>query len=145
MVTPHEWLVFFCDGRGAWWDRFLRRGYRHVSAVAYVHDLRAWVFYDPRKEQTMLRLVPEGPEAHDELSQLLASATAVLRMKPRADRGFGVPLFCCVAAIKALLGIRSCALGPYGLYRHLLNRGAEIVEVPGEGECSGNSEGRPSS
>lgn len=141
MVTPHEWLVFFSEGRGGWWDVFLRKGFRHVCAVTLVWDLRAWVIYDPRRERTELVLIPEGPEAHEELSKLLASATAVLRMKPQAERGMGVPLFGCVAAVKGLLGIRSRALGPYGLYRHLLDRGAEIVEVPREVQQP--PEGRP--
>lgn len=130
-MKPREWLIFFCDGRGGWWDLFLRPGYRHVVAVSLVWDLRAWLIFDPSRDRTEIRLVPDGPEANEKIGELMHAATAVLRMAPVAERGMGAPIFGCVAAVKALLGVRSCrALGPWGLYRQLLARGAEVVEVP---------------
>lgn len=133
--APAEWLVFFCGGgpRGGWWDWFLRPGFRHVVAVRLVWELRAWVIFDPSRDRTDIRLVANGPAADEAIGRLMASATAVVRMTALDERGMGAPVFGCVAAIKALLGIRSCrALGPHGLYRQLLARGAEVIEVTRE-------------
>ena len=149
---PTEWLVFFCGGgpRGGWWDWFLRPAFRHVVAVRLVWDLRAWVVFDPSRDRTEILLLPNGPKADEEIARLMARATAVLRITARDERGMGAPVFGCVAAVKALLGIRSWrALGPYGLYRQLLARGAEVIEVPrdaigperGSGCCSAAERG----
>jgi hypothetical protein len=53
----------------------------------------------------------------------------VLRVASRRDR-LNAPAFgFCGGSMKALLGIRSWALTPRGLYRELLRRGAETVHM----------------
>jgi hypothetical protein len=139
-----EWLVFFTGGgpRLHWWDWFLRPAFRHVVAARLVWDLRAWLIFDPSIDRTEILLLPTGPKADKEIGRLVVASAAVLRVQARAERGMGAPVFGCVAAVKALLGIRSWrALGPYGLYRQLLARGAEVVEVGREDSV--RSAGRP--
>lgn len=127
---PRLWLVFFSDAHeGSWWRAFLRRGFGHVSAAAWYADAQRWVWFNP----TWRGLVIEAAEAEafgPRFEQLVSSASAILRVRSRYERT-GLPAaFWCVGAVKALLGISSRALSPYGLYRHLLARGAEIVEAP---------------
>jgi hypothetical protein len=124
---PRLWLVFFSECGGAWWTRALRPGWRHVCAAAWFDDQERWVVFDPSRYGIVVQVF--RPEQFD-LDGLLRSSTAVLRVGARFDRLNMPPWFFCVGAVKALLGIRSRALVPLGLYRDLLARGAEIVEVP---------------
>lgn len=124
------WLVFFGDAQETlWWVRGLRPGFRHVSAAAYYADQERWVYVNP----TRLGLIVEvwrPDEFGARLGQLAAESAAIVRMPSRADLPCLPGAAWCVGVVKALLGIRSCALAPLGLYRHLLANGAEPVEVP---------------
>lgn len=132
-----SWWVIFIDGgeRLRWWDLFTRPGFRHVAAVGYDSELKVWVIYDPLAPATRLEVVPDGPHIDGLLGELV-SGGKVLRVIPKACRRIAPPMFGCVGAIKALLGIRGGALVPHGLYRQLLRDGAEVVRLSHEGECA---------
>lgn len=127
-----SWLIFFRNpDRSPWWARFLRPGFRHVSAAAFYAREGVWVEFDPTRRGTAIRLYSQE-EFGGRLEHLISTSAAVLRVRSELDRR-AVPMGCfCVGQIKALLGIRSRALLPATLCRHLLARGAEIVEVPGD-------------
>lgn len=128
---PRLWLVFFSDGEGtAWWSRLLRPGFRHVEAAAWFAEQERWVWINPTWRGTAVTLYRER-EFDARLGHLVTQAAAVLRARSRFARGTTPAAWHCVGAIKALLGLKSCALTPYGLFRHLLDDGAEPVEVPG--------------
>lgn len=128
--SPRMWLVFFGEAEGtAWWARFCRPGFRHVSAAAYYADQMRWVYYNPSRSGTVIELY-SGGEFDERLGHLTMTSAAVLRVRSRFERRCTPVLWHCVGAVKALLGVRSCALGPWQLYRHLVANGAEIVEVP---------------
>ena len=125
------WLIFFWDCGPAWWARVLPPGWRHVTAVAYFKDAERWVYFNPASPGLVLD-VQEGEAFHARYEHLMREATAVLRFASQHDRGAMPATFFCVGAIKALLGLRSRALSPAGLYRDLRASGAEIVKAPGE-------------
>lgn len=127
--SPRLWLVFFSDCRSAWWARLCRPGFRHVSAAAFYADRQTWVYYDPAARGTWIEIY-DADEFGGRLAALMGGATAVLRVQSRFERRATPVLWHCVGAVKALLGVRSCALGPWGLYLHLRAIGAEAVEVP---------------
>lgn len=126
-MTPRLWLIFFGDTqRRAWWANVLRPGFRHIVAVSWYAAEERWVYFDPALTGTSIRIftAEQGPAMID---ALLAQSSAVLRVATRRDRG-NAPLFAfCVGQIKALLGLRSWAFTPHGLYRDLRARGAEPV------------------
>lgn len=129
IAIDRQWLVFFCAGeQPAWWARFLPEGYRHVAACAWFDDAERWVYYNPARIGTDIRLYRDedfGPR----LTQLLASSVLVLRVRSirqRRSTPFG---WWCTGAVKALLGVRCGALSPRSLARHLLRNGAEIVRA----------------
>jgi hypothetical protein len=125
------WLVFFGDAEGEpWWCRFLPAGYRHVAACAWFADQERWVYYNPTRRGTVI-LVYREDEFGGRFTQLMASSSLVLRVRASRTRGATPFGWWCTGAIKALLGVKSRALAPRQLARHLLRHGAEVVEMPG--------------
>jgi hypothetical protein len=123
------WLVFFGDGHLApWWAWALRPGFRHVCAASWFADQERWVFVNPCRTGTVIEVM-RSDEFGPRFSQLMTDSAAVLRVPARAARRATPRSFHCVGAMKALLGIRSRALLPHGLYVDLRrNHGAEIVD-----------------
>lgn len=126
------WLIFFGNGEPkheTWWSRWLTPGFHHVSACAWFADQERWVYYNPTRTGTVV-LLYRADEFGPRFQQMLDSSSAVLRVRGthrRTTTPFG---WWCTGAIKALLGCKSRALGPRGLYLHLLRHGAETVTVP---------------
>lgn len=126
------WLVFFAQAqRPYWWSRFFKRGFNHVCAAAYYADRRHWVYFDPARPGTSIRLLTED-EWTAPYARLLATCT-IVRFKGRYDRRASPATWYCVGAIKSLLGIESRALTPYQLYRDLLRQGGEEASLCVEG------------
>lgn len=127
---PRLWLIFFGDAdRAWWWTRLFRPGFRHVSAAAWFADTERWVYFNPTGPGTVIQVATDA-EFGPRFQQLVQDSTAILRMPSRHSRGMCPAAFFCVGAIKALLGVKSRALTPFGLFRHLVAEGAEIVERP---------------
>lgn len=123
-----RWLIFFSEGDApAWWKCWFARGFRHVCAMAWFADQERWVYFNPGWRSTGI-VVGRAAELDALHADLMARATAVLAFPSSEGRSFAPPTFFCVGAIKALLGLRSRALCPFGLYRDLLRRGAEVVD-----------------
>lgn len=157
-----EFLVFFCEGRRySWWDVFTRKGMRHIVIAGCDAGRRLWVVIDPSRESMQFEIFGWGDPAIDrKLGELLrASDYTYLRVKAGDERQRMPAIFGCVGAAKAILGIRSRALEPKGLFRDLVARGAKPIRVEPEGarditiktgpdsgargrSCDGGAEGR---
>jgi hypothetical protein len=125
------WLVFFGPAPPGWWSLLCRKPFQHVAAIGYDPDLDVWLSFDPRRDRLILEVLRPGPEIDRRLGEFAHTCDPhVLRFTPRNDRRMSPAFFSCVGAVKALLGIRSCALVPAQLYRDLVRNGAEIVDVP---------------
>lgn len=127
MIT--RWYIGFTgdyDGQKRhWYDIFTRPGFRHVLALGYDPDLRAYVLYDPTHLGTTITIMTADDRAVDLLILHVKQTGAWLKVEPgRAQFLFGQWRLYCVPAIKHLIGSRSCALTPYGLYRDLVRAGA---------------------
>lgn len=137
------WVVFFSNADGPyWWSRLLRPGYRHVEAASWFPDQQRWVHVRPTAKG--LRIDLYGRDEFDgRLGQLAEDSTLILRM-PANPEGPAMPglTWFCVGTIKALLGVRSRALLPWGLAKYLLRIGAEVVENPGSASPEA-AQGRP--
>jgi hypothetical protein len=130
LVIDRQWLVFFGEGESpAWWARFLRPGFRHVVACAWFDDQERWVYYNPARTGTVI-LLYRDEEFGPRLTQLLAGASLVLRVRSNRQRRTTPFGWWCTGSLKALLGVRCGALSPAALAAHLLRNGAETVAVP---------------
>ena len=122
------WLVFFGAPKGQyWWARFLRPGFRHVSAAAWFDLEQRWVYYNPARPGTTI-LIFTADEWGRVFGPPLEESTACVRIRGAYDRTSTPATWYCVGAMKALLGLRSSALSPHALYLDLLRRGGEAVE-----------------
>jgi hypothetical protein len=129
-VVSRAWWIFFAEpGCPAWWARLLRPGFRHCYAAAYFAEQERWVEFNPSRFGTRIH-VWRCEEFPQRLTQLLTETTTILRFAECEECRTTPPVAHCVGQLKALLGITSAALTPYGLYRELLARGAEAVEAP---------------
>lgn len=125
------WLVFFGEAAGEpWWSRFLSPGYRHVTACAWFADQQRWVYFNPTRTGTIILLYRED-EFGGRMTQLMQDSALVLRVVATQSRKATPFGWWCTGAVKALLGVRTRALCPRSLARHLLRHGAEVVSMPG--------------
>jgi hypothetical protein len=108
------WLIFFASPRGV--------------SCWYASEER-WVVFNPTRCGIVIRLYGRD-EFGAPLAAFLDESVAVLRVVSRYERGTPPAMPWCVGQVKALLGIRSWAMTPLGLYRDLRARGAEVVEPP---------------
>ncbi len=120
--------MFFCEPPGSyWWSKFFKPGFKHICCASWYADRRHWIYFDPARPGTSIRLMTE-----DEWSGpfgVLLQSSKVVRFKGRYDRKFSPATWYCVGAVKSLLGIHSLALTPYQLYRDLLRQGGEEASL----------------
>lgn len=137
-MTARLWLVIFYETpERAWWANLLRPGFRHVAALSWFADQQRWVYFGPALKGTSIELFT-ADQAPAMFAELAEHAAAVVRFPARQDRFGAPPVSHCIGAVKGLLGIRSWALTPFGLYRDLLARGGEPVML--ESACVGSDE-----
>jgi hypothetical protein len=139
-VEPDVWFVVFHPMSATRWLNWIPMRFRHVSAFAYVHAAGAWLIYDVQFWCTRHILLPDNTAALDFLAQF-TEGCAVLHMKrPGPSRLWFRLGFWCVPAMKHLLGLRSSALLPSGLYRDCRRAGAKIIHEPSKLHPAGRSE-----
>ena len=126
-ASPIRWQVCFVRRAEMWWvDRFVPGRFKHVSVAGWISDTQTWVFFDINLWRTSVKVLPL--EAGDVRYALAQRHAKVLKVKARRDGRmllrFG---FWCVPGVKHLLGVRSGALLPAGLWRDLVRSGAEPI------------------
>jgi hypothetical protein len=133
------WLVSFQEGTGRqWWKPLLKPGYRHVCAASYFADMERWLYVDPTYRGLEIEMwKPE--EFGARLEQMARDSTLILRVPSATDRVMPPLSWWCTGAVKAILGLRTPAVTPYGLALSLQRLGAEIVA-----ERPAQSAGEPS-
>jgi hypothetical protein len=142
-IEPNVWFLIFEDTPRRILRRLIPGPWKHVRAVGWVPDQRLWLFYDVGLTRTSVAVAPDCPGARE---AALPDGVTILAMQA----GERPPLwprigFWCVPAVAHLVGLRSCALSPMGLYRDCLRHGAEVVtygvddggELP-EADCPGD-------
>jgi hypothetical protein len=128
-IEPDVWVVAFHRTAASRWLHWLAIGpHKHVSAHAWVSDLRLWVIFDLRLDGTHLVLLPDSEAADRLLADRIADADlVVMPRKRRRGRPVLAPFYC-VPAIKHLLGLSCGALRPTALLRHCLESGGQRVD-----------------
>jgi hypothetical protein len=127
-TEPSHWLVVFHRRSTRWVSRLCPGRFKHVSAVAFVPDARAWVHLS--WELGRLRVDVVADAAFDSWFASLVGDGAVLRVAaPAFDTGPWRPRLglSCVGAVAHVLGLRGGALFPDSLWRLLRSNGAETV------------------
>lgn len=122
---PERWIICFRRTSEVWWVNWLAGGrFKHVSAFGYVAAVDHWVFLDWRFACIDI-LIARG-EAAKQLMHHYTKNADLLGMAANPDgaaHGFRFGTYC-VPAVKHLLGLRSRAVRPDGLYRDCIRNGA---------------------
>lgn len=109
----------FGDGRGPWWLKLLKPGFRHCFVV--LGDARRWVVIDPASCFTDVAALDRA-EHPDLPHRLRAQGYTVVPAPLRRQAVPPAPWrpFTCVEAVKRVLGLDAPDIfTPWGLYRHL--------------------------
>lgn len=124
----HSWHVVFRDNRmNSVWNFFTIPGYRHVAAYGYSPDKNVWIVVDPGRDCMTVQVLDM-----DELAAWVRvngdRTSSILRIDAK-EGGYAASRFghTCVTAIKRLIGLRSGAFTPQGLFHEMRRHGAEDV------------------
>lgn len=124
LAQPAFWFVAFLGAPVGHWADVLSPGWcRHVLAFGYCPRAAAWVWVDPANPAPLVAAAPAADAFYATLAELVAAGARVLRVESRPARGRPL-LLTCVSVVAWLVGARSRALRPVGLYRDLLAAGA---------------------
>jgi hypothetical protein len=116
------WVVVFqdhYDGNNRKWDFLTKKGFRHCYAMCMTDF--GWLVVDPLSSWLEIHVIKEGKG--DLIAQAksdpLSSGLLVTRVMKRKYLPRYLPMTC-VSVVKSLLGLKSRAFTPYGLYKHLM-------------------------
>lgn len=127
------WHVVFHHGRSLWSRRF-----RHVSLAGYTND--SWLHLDLHRGYVSTAVIYHHDDVQEYLSYLLTHYT-VVKFGPSLPRSrqFGRPMTC-VNFTKHVLGVRSGALRPDGLFTSLVrDHNAEVINATESPEGNGRA------
>lgn len=108
------------------WHHWLARGpYKHVSAFGYSARCNVWCFYNPAGNAEQIEIVRNRAEEFLPILDYIKHRADLLAVQI-GDRAHAPwrPGCYCVPQIVRLLGVRTCALTPGGLYFDLVRQGA---------------------
>jgi hypothetical protein len=139
-VEPEAWFIVFHPVSATRWLNRLPMRFRHVSAFAYMHAAGCWLIYDVQFWGTRHILLPDNLAALDFLADFTANCDVLHMRRQGPSRLWFRVGFWCVPAIKHMLGLRSSALLPHGLYRSCLRAGAKVIHGTAHLHPAGRSE-----
>jgi hypothetical protein len=123
--APTVWYVVFL-GRPVqrWFDHMSPEWCRHVFAFGYVPALDVWVVINPIEARHELSILPDET-AETWLTELYMQPVRILKVRQEEGHWLNARVGnWCTTTIARLVGIRSRAWRPIGLYRDLLKAGA---------------------
>lgn len=125
-----EWYIGFhgdYEGRAcAWYDVFTCKDFRHVLAMGFDASAGVWVVFDPSSRRYALEVYPKDSEMIAKIFDFVPR-WLVWPEKDMPVRTYGMTW--CVQAVCRIIGFRSCALRPRGLYHDLIKHGAEELRI----------------
>lgn len=123
-------VIFWRAVNGRRWHHALAPGpYKHVSAIGYSQRCNVWIHYNPADNGDHIEVVSNDETFPERIEYLRARADllaveAVERLHPPWRPGFW-----CVPQVIRLLGAKSGALTPAGLFRDLVRQGAKQSDL----------------
>lgn len=126
-IEPTRWTVVFHRNSEHLIFRLIALGhFKHVSALAWIPELGQWWIYDVGFRRTRLKVLEDGHAAQRIICAIIAgNATVTIDVRDDQLPWLRLGMFC-TTAVAHLLGIRTSALRPDALYRHLVANGGEV-------------------
>ena len=124
-IEARRWTIVFHRKAENWFFSAIALGrFKHVSAFAWLPELGIWVFYDVGFRRTRLMHMADGVHAHAAIAAVVEGNEVLTVDVADASLPLMRAGLFCTTAIKHLIGLRSGALRPDALYRHLVAHGA---------------------
>lgn len=121
-LVPRWYVVFVGDG-SEWFHRFLRPGFKHCFCYGYDDVGERWMLVDPGFDR--VAVVAMTFEEAGRLLKLVDDRGWPVVRVPVVGETVRRPrlLLSCVSAVAAMVGLRTRAVTPWGLFRDLQKRG----------------------
>jgi hypothetical protein len=126
-IEARRWTVVFHRESDHLFFRLIALGhFKHVSALAWIPELGQWWVYDVGFRRTRLKVLVDGPNAQAIIAAIIKdNATVTIDVRDDQLPWMRIGLFC-TSAVSHLLGLRTGALRPDALYRHLVRNGGVV-------------------
>lgn len=125
MIIPREWFVVFKQKSKLRWCNWVPGRFKHCFCIAFIVEMQCWIFVEFAALSGTAVAFLKNDEADDLLAEVCADAV-VVKMPAAMTKGWGWGLWC-VPLTAHVIGLRSCALLPDGLFRDCMASGGEIV------------------
>lgn len=120
------WFLCFDRRSTTWWVRLIPGRYKHVRAFGFVPLMDLWLFFDVTLAGQWLIVARDGSPECEAMIERWWQGCDVLKVKRgRGAVGASRLGLWCVPAVAGLVGVRSGALRPDGLWRECIGQGAE--------------------
>lgn len=128
-IEARRWTVVFHRRAENWFFGAIACGhFKHVSAFAFIPDLGVWVIYDVGFRRTRIELLADTDNAKTILAHIVkGNCTVTIETSEDSLPLMRLGMFC-TTAIAHLVGIRSSALRPDRLFRHLVAAGGVVID-----------------
>jgi hypothetical protein len=126
MILPGTWLVCFYDPvTPSWHARFARKGFGHCNVAGFIPEIEKWMIADWSAQGLATYLLESEAMTPIFAALSLHGKVLAVDVPRRRPKFLPVPrIFYCVPLVKQVIGLRSGALTPYGLFCVLRARGA---------------------
>jgi hypothetical protein len=128
-IEARRWtVVFHRKAENRFFDVIAMGEFKHVSAFAFIPELGIWILYDVGFRRTRIELLAETDHARTILANIVkGNAIVTIETSERALPLMRLGMFC-TTAVAHLIGVRSRALRPDRLFRHLVAAGGVVID-----------------
>lgn len=142
-IEAVRWTVVFHRRAENWFFAAIALGrFKHVSALAWVPELRQWWVYDVGFRRTRLRVLEDGVTAQATIAAIIdGNATVTVDVSDQHLPWMRLGMFC-TTAVAHLVGVRCAALRPDALYRKLIASGG-ILRDNGTATATNRDRSKP--
>lgn len=112
------------DG-AAWWSWFLKPGFIHCFVLLAINGDERWIKIEGIYGRLRVTQIPLGDDEREHYVRYVARGATVIKTDVQSEMliwplmNGEINVRTCVSVIKSLLGIRSWAVTPWQLYKHL--------------------------
>lgn len=126
-VEAIRWtVVFHRKAENRFFSAIAMGHFKHVSAFAWLPECGHWLIYDVGFRRTRLKMLPDTEAAKSILAAIVTGNAAItIDVRDTELPWMRLGMFC-TSAVAHLVGIRSGALRPDTLFRHLRAKGGEV-------------------
>jgi hypothetical protein len=128
-IEARRWTVVFHRKAEYWFFGAIALGhFKHVSAFSFIPEFGIWTIYDVGFRRTKIEFLADTDHAKSIMANIV-KGNCMVTIEAHEDN---LPLMrlgmFCTTAVAHLVGIRSSALRPDRLFRHLVAAGGVVID-----------------